>query len=86
MGFEFDETKSRANRKKHGIDFSEARALWNDVSRVEIPARTSDEPRVLVIGCIQGKHWTAVITYREGKPQIISARRSRPEEVRMYEG
>jgi hypothetical protein len=86
MEFEFDEAKSRANWKKHGIDFNEARALWDDVSRVEIPARTKDEPRVLVIGRIQGRYWTAVITYREKRTRIISARRSRPEEVQMYEG
>lgn len=85
MDFAFDEAKSRTNKKKHGLDFVEAQALWNDVSRVEIPARTKDEPRVLVIGRIGQKYWTAVITHRSGTTRIISVRRSRTEEIRMYE-
>ena len=85
MEFEFDKQKSRLNKEKHGIDFVEAQTLWRDVGRVEIPAITKDEPRTLVIGTINEKHWTAVITYRGIKTRIISVRRSRPEEVQMYE-
>jgi uncharacterized DUF497 family protein len=85
MEFEFDKQKSRSNKEKHGIDFVEAQALWHDISRVEIPARTKDEPRMLVVGTINKKHWTAVVTYRGIKTRVISVRRSRPEEVQMYE-
>ena len=85
MDFEFDPNKSAANRQKHGIDFVEAHALWNDVDRVEVPARTVDEPRIVVIGVINGKHWSAVITPRGSKTRIISVRRSRREEVEIYE-
>ena len=85
MEFEFDKQKSRSNKEKHGIDFVEAQTLWRDISRVEIPARTKDEPRMLVIGVINKKHWTAVVTDRGIKTRIISVRRSRPEEVQMYE-
>mgnify|MGYP003593757774 CR=1 FL=1 len=85
MEFAFDEAKSRINKKKHGLDFVEAQALWQDVGRVEIPAKTTDEPRVLVIGRIGQKCWTAVITYRSEMTRIISVRRSRTEEIRMYE-
>jgi len=83
--FEFDPVKSATNQEKHGIDFVRAQALWNDFMRVEVPARTVDEPRWLAIGRIGGKHWSAVITYREGKIRIISVRRSRDEEVKIYE-
>jgi uncharacterized DUF497 family protein len=83
--FEFDPDKSRSNKDKHGIDFQTAQALWDDPDLLEIPARTSDEPRFLVIGRIGGKHWSGVITYREHRVRIISARRSRPEEVDLYE-
>ena len=86
MDFEFDPDKSAANLDKHGIDFTRVQALWQDVMRVEIPARTADEPRWLVIGKIDGKHWSVVVTYREGRARIISARRSRKEEVALYEG
>lgn len=85
MAFEFDETKSRSNQEKHGIDFREAQALWNDSNRVEIPARTADESRFLVIGKIADKCWSAVITYRN-EIRIISVRRARTEEVAIYEG
>ncbi|MGH3518565.1 MAG: BrnT family toxin [Haloechinothrix sp.] len=86
MEFEYDPNKSTANREKHGIDFGEAQRLWLDSLRVEVPARTVDEPRLLVIGQIDGKHWSAVVTFRESKVRIISVRRSRQEEVAIYEG
>lgn len=85
MEFEFDSNKSQANQKKHGIDFVEAQALWNDPNFLEVPAKTTDEPRYLVIGKIKKQVWTAVITYRNQKIRIISVRRSRKEEVVFYE-
>ena len=85
MEFEFDSRKSRSNRRKHGIDFVEAQALWDDVDLTEIPARTTDESRVLVVGRIDGLHWSGVITYREHRIRIISVRRSRQEEIALYE-
>lgn len=86
LEFEYDEEESRANEVKHGISFVEAQALWFDHLRVEIPARTIDEPRFLVIGKIGGEHWSAVITYRDDRVRLISVRRSRREEVAIYEG
>jgi uncharacterized DUF497 family protein len=85
MEFEFDPTKSASNKQKHGLDFVEAQALWFDMERVEIPARTVDEPRVLIIGKIQGKHWSAVVTYRDQRVRLISVRCSRQEEIEIYE-
>ena len=83
--FEFHPAKSESNRTKHGIDFVEAQSLWNDPMLLEIPARTDDEPRYLVIGLIDGKHWSAVMTYRGAHIRLISVRRSRAEEVALYE-
>jgi uncharacterized DUF497 family protein len=83
--FEFDEAKSQANLSKHGIDFIDAQLLWNDPRLLEIPAKTEDEPRYLMIGLINGKHWSAVITYRGTHIRLISVRRSRAEEVALYE-
>ena len=85
MEFEFDPKKSDTNKQKHGIDFHEARVLWDDPDLIEIPVQTIDEPRYLVIGTIEGKHWSGVITYRGEKVRIISVRRSRKEEVDIYE-
>jgi uncharacterized DUF497 family protein len=83
--FEFDENKSQVNLKKHGIDFVAAQLLWDDPDLLEVPAKTVDEPRALIIGMIAGKHWSGVITYRDGNIRIISVRRSRQEEVELYE-
>jgi len=85
MEFEFDLIKSNKNKEKHGINFYEAEALWDDLDFIEVPVKTVDEPRYLVIGRISEKHWSAVITYRSEKVRIISVRRSRKEEVDIYE-
>ena len=85
MEFEFDLKKSRANKRKRGIDFEDAQTLWSDPDLIEIPARTTDEPRFLVIGTIGDEHWSAVITYRGDRTRIISVRRSRKEEIEIYE-
>jgi uncharacterized DUF497 family protein len=85
MDFEFDPAKSDANLHKHGIDFLAAQALWRDPALLEIPARTSGESRFLVIACLRGRHWSAVITYRQQTIRLISVRRSRAEEVQLYE-
>ncbi len=85
MPFEYNSKKSQSNFGKHGIDFEKAQGIWDDPDFIEIPANTSDEPRWLVIGKISGKCWSAVITYRGDNIRIISVRRSREEEVELYE-
>ena len=78
-------SKSQSNLSKHGIDFVDAQLLWNDPRLLEIPARTEEEPRFLMIGLINEKHWSAVITYRGTNIRLISVRQSRDEEVALYE-
>lgn len=85
MEFEFDEAKSRANEAKHGTDFVRAQGLWLDEDRAEVTARTGGEPRSIVIGRLEGKYWSAVVTYRGERVRVISVRRSRAEEVAIYE-
>jgi hypothetical protein len=86
MQLEFDINKSQSNKGKHGIDFVEAQALWNDPDLLEIPAKKlEDEKRYLLIGKIGQKHWSAVITYRNDTVKIISVRHSRGKEVDYYE-
>ena len=85
MDFEFDSVKSETNKDKHGIDFIDAQALWNDPDLLEIPAKTTDEPRFLVVGKIGEKHWSGIITYRNENIRIISVRRARNEEIEIYE-
>jgi len=85
VNFEFDDRKSRSNQKKHGIDFIEAQELWNDPNLIAVPARTVDEPRILIVGKIGSLSWSAVVTYRGDCLRIISVRRSRTEELELYE-
>jgi uncharacterized DUF497 family protein len=85
MEFEFDEAKSKANREKHGIDFVEAQRLWDDEDRLEIPARTEDEPRYVLITALDKKLWSAFFTYRNGRIRLISVRRARKEERELYD-
>ena len=85
VAFEFDQATSQSNLSKHGIGFNDAQMLWTDAGLLEIAARTDDEARYLVIGLIDGKHWSAVVTYRGPNIRLISVRRSRVEEVELYE-
>ena len=85
MIFEFDRRKSISNKSKHGIDFIEGQALWDDPDRLVIPARTVDEPRFMIIGYLAGAVWSGVFTIRDENIRIISVRRSRKEEIELYE-
>ena len=85
MEFELDINKSKANKEKHGIDFIEAQKLWDDADRIEIPTKYLDEPRYVLIGMINNKHWSAIFTYRNNIIRLISVRRSRKNEREIYE-
>ncbi len=86
MIFEYDENKNLINKSKHGIDFEQAKELWNDPFSFELPSSQSeDEDRFLVLGQINSKNYTAIITYREINIRIISVRRSRQKEIILYE-
>lgn len=50
--FAFNEWKSQANHKKHGIDFINAQKPWADLYFIGIPAKISDKPGFLVTGQI----------------------------------
>jgi len=85
MAFVFDPSKSRQNLAKHGISFLNAQRLWDDPQLLEARARAEDEARTIVIGMIGEKHWSAIVTYRGDDIRIISVRRSRRNEVALYE-
>ena len=84
MEFEFDSSKSKTNREKHGIGFVEAQKLWEDEDRLEIPARTDDEPRYILIAALGQKLWSAFFTYRRERVRLISVRRARTKEKELY--
>ena len=84
MVFEFDPDKSRSNKQKHGIDFVEARHLWNDPQRVEFVAKFKDEERRGIIGVYQGKLWCGIHTTRGERIRLIFVRRARKHEEGIY--
>ena len=85
MPFEFDPEKSAANFAKHGIDFNAAQALWRDERRLVVPSLYVEEQRLIVIGRIGDRTWTAAITLRGDAIRIISVRRAREKEEATYD-
>ena len=85
MKFEWDPQKSQFNLVKHGIDFETAKNLWLDENRIEIRAPHLVEGRGIVIGKHQNKLWTAIFTMRGNAIRIISVRRAREKERKLYE-
>ena len=83
MQFEYDRQKSVTNWAKHGISLEEAQQLWA-VSAVEIKARTVGEERWMIIGYLQRRCYSCIFTMRQDVVRLISARRSRPNEERLY--
>ncbi len=85
MNFDWDPIKRGLNREKHGIDFYSARMLWEDPDRIEIEAPYPLENRFILIGNLRNHLWTAIYTIRNETIRIISVRRSRKEEKKLYE-
>ncbi|MDL5051087.1 BrnT family toxin [Oscillatoria amoena NRMC-F 0135] len=85
MEFEYDSAKSHGNFAKHGIDFEQAKALWNDPRRVEFMARFSDETRFGLVAKWNKQLWTAIFTQRNERTRIISVRRARENEETLYD-
>lgn len=85
MEIEYDSTKSKANKQKHGIDFEEAKKLWEGV-RLIVPAKNvRGESRWAVLGKIQKKCYVAIFTQREDAIRIISCHRADRRLERTYE-
>lgn len=84
MNYEYDKHKTESNKQKHGISFEEAKILWL-VDNVILPAITRGEKRYMIIGILGGLYFSCIFTIRGGKTRIISCRRSREIERRIYD-
>ena len=82
--FEFDKDKSESNKRKHGISFESARKLWKDPHRVEVPTIWVEETRILLIAKLEKEIWAAIYTLRNKKIRIISVRKARNNEKKVY--
>ena len=85
MQFEWNDKKSRSNMIKHGIDFNTAKALWDDPNRIEIHTAYPVENRNILIGKIGEKLWASIFTMRGNTIRIISVRRARKKETKLYD-
>lgn len=91
MRFEWDENKSRLNRKKHGISFEIATEVFSDPFCLTVRDQTVEgEERFWTIGRLENLVIVVVVhtthdEYGEEITRIISARKAAPRERRFYE-
>jgi len=89
--FEWDENKNRANIKKHGVSFEEARMVFYDTLSVILPdsEHSYGEERFLIIGLSRKDRLLTVChceRQSEGVTRIISAREASNIERKLYGG
>lgn len=87
--FEWDDTKNRANLKKHGISFEEAQTVFFDDNAIEFddPDHSFEEERYLLLGFSQSLKVLVVChCYRDDESiiRIISARKATKKEQKAY--
>jgi len=80
MEFEWDEAKNRANRAKHGFDFTHAIRIFVGSVRRHLDQRPWAEERFVATGLVEGRFVTVVYTVRGDRYRIISARLARRKE------
>ena len=88
MQYEWDAAKNRANLAKHGIDFADAVAVFEDDLALTRPDTTArGESRFATLGVDGfGRHLVVVFTERGTRIRIISARVATKTERKSYEG
>jgi uncharacterized protein len=84
MEFEWDEAKRHINIEKHGIDFEDARALFDGRPTITTPRHHDDEERFATTGLIGDLFYTAIWIQRGDTIRLISVRRARDEEKRKF--
>jgi len=86
LNFEWDENKAASNIRKHGIDFNEARQVFEDdfaVDKVD-DSMEYDEDRFIITGLMNGYLITVIYTERNDALRLISARKASKYEERKY--
>jgi uncharacterized DUF497 family protein len=88
MLYEWDSAKSRTNLAKHGVDFADAVAVFEDDLALTRPDLDSRGERRSVILDMDGfrRHLVVVFTERGARVRIISARLATRQELKVYEG
>lgn len=88
--FEWDETKNRANKRKYGISFEEARTAFLDENAriIPDPEHSDDEERFVLLGLsISTRLLVVCHCYRHADEaiRIISARKADRDEIKQYQ-
>lgn len=87
LEFEWDENKASANFQKHGIQFDEAKTVFNDPNSIAMPDTrfSPEEDRYIDIGfSAQGRLLVVIYTERNSKIRIISSRKATATEAKAY--
>lgn len=89
LEFEWDPSKNRSNKRKHGVDFDEACTAFSDPSAriIADPDHSDDEDRFILLGLSQSIRLLVVChCYRENDDtiRIISARKASKKESKIY--
>lgn len=89
LGFEWDNKKDKANTKKHGVSFDEARTVFYDEYAIVFfdPEHSESEDRFLLLGMsLQLKTLVVCHCFRheETNVRIISARKADKDEQQVY--
>lgn len=86
MGFEWDKNKNDSNIEKHGIDFNDAKNVFNDEKRKISPDLRSNygEDRWITIGKVVDTIMVVIYTIRNKAYRLISARYAKKKERDRY--
>ena len=76
--------EEREQRAKHGLNLTAVTVLWSGPV-LTLPSTQPGELRHLAIGLIEGRHWTVVYAPRGDTLRLISARRSRLHEKKLFQ-
>jgi len=83
---EWDRAKALANRRKHGVDFADAVAVFEDDQAMTIQDESSEEERFITIGMDAfARVLVVVYTWRNERIRLISARKAIRHERTQYE-
>jgi len=88
--FDWDSEKNKSNNRKHGIDFREAKTVFQDIRAIEIydEEHSINEDRYIIIGMSRKDREVMVChCYRNGGNviRIFSARKATVSEKELYE-
>jgi len=84
---EWNSKKAISNLRKHGVNFADAVAVFEDERAITILEDYPDEERIITIGMDSFRRILVVVyTWRENRFRIISARKATSNEIKQYKG